>query len=311
VENIEIYKQEYNDKSFTGIISDTERNQGFVEFYDLEIENDHNYYANNVLVHNCHHVSVNNKKVENTWYNIIMSTNAYYRFGFSATVGLEGSIDRTFLESATGSLIHEVSADELVKAGFLSQPIVDIYEIPNIYNGEIGWSKIESTYICNNFYRNSVISELSKKHSANGTVLISVNKIIHGKNIKRILKDEAAFIHGKSEDRENVINKFKNKEIKILITTLLKEGADIPTLQTIINAGGGTGYRNSSTEKEAGRSIIQKAGRVLRIADNKTEGRIIDFIDSKVPMLRKHSRERIKTYEKEGFTVNIHKELIY
>lgn len=54
VESIEIYKQGNNDRSFESIISDTERDQGFIEFYDLEIEGHPSYFANDILVHNCH-----------------------------------------------------------------------------------------------------------------------------------------------------------------------------------------------------------------------------------------------------------------
>lgn len=54
VESVEIYQRGSNDKSFSNIITDKERNQGYTEFYDLEVENHPSYYANGVLVHNCH-----------------------------------------------------------------------------------------------------------------------------------------------------------------------------------------------------------------------------------------------------------------
>lgn len=53
VESVEVYKRGNNDESFRGIIGDKERSQGFVEFYDLEIDGHPSYYANDVLVHNC------------------------------------------------------------------------------------------------------------------------------------------------------------------------------------------------------------------------------------------------------------------
>jgi len=53
VESVEIYKQGSNDKSFTSVIGDKERNQGYVEFYDLQIKENHSYIANNNMVHNC------------------------------------------------------------------------------------------------------------------------------------------------------------------------------------------------------------------------------------------------------------------
>jgi len=54
VDSVEVYKQGNNDGSFVGIIGDTEKNQGYVEFYDLEIDGHPSYYANGCLVHNCH-----------------------------------------------------------------------------------------------------------------------------------------------------------------------------------------------------------------------------------------------------------------
>jgi DNA polymerase III gamma/tau subunit len=59
VESVEIYKQGNNDKYFRGIITDKERNDGYVNFYDLEIEGHPSYFANDVLVHNCHRSSRN------------------------------------------------------------------------------------------------------------------------------------------------------------------------------------------------------------------------------------------------------------
>lgn len=53
VENITFYKSGNNREYFSSIITDKERNQGFVELYDLEIEDHPSYIANNILVHNC------------------------------------------------------------------------------------------------------------------------------------------------------------------------------------------------------------------------------------------------------------------
>jgi DNA polymerase III gamma/tau subunit len=54
LESIEVYKSGNNDESFGSIINNKERNQGYVEFYDLEIENHPSYFANEIAVHNCH-----------------------------------------------------------------------------------------------------------------------------------------------------------------------------------------------------------------------------------------------------------------
>ncbi len=54
VESVEIYQPGNNDQSFRSIIGDEERDQGFVTFYDLEIDGHPSYIANGMLVHNCH-----------------------------------------------------------------------------------------------------------------------------------------------------------------------------------------------------------------------------------------------------------------
>lgn len=54
LESSAIYQQGSNDKHFQGIITDTERNQGFVTFYDLEMTNHPSYFVNGLAVHNCH-----------------------------------------------------------------------------------------------------------------------------------------------------------------------------------------------------------------------------------------------------------------
>lgn len=57
VESVEVYKRGYNDKLFLGSFTDTELSKDYVELFDIEVENDHCYFANDILVHNCHSLS--------------------------------------------------------------------------------------------------------------------------------------------------------------------------------------------------------------------------------------------------------------
>lgn len=57
VDSVEIYKRGYNDELFLGSFTDTELSQREVIMYDLEVENDHTYFADDILVHNCHSLS--------------------------------------------------------------------------------------------------------------------------------------------------------------------------------------------------------------------------------------------------------------
>jgi len=57
VESVAFYKQGNNDRYFKSVIGDKERNQGFVELYDFEVDSHPSYFANGVLVHNCHKIT--------------------------------------------------------------------------------------------------------------------------------------------------------------------------------------------------------------------------------------------------------------
>lgn len=57
VDCVEVYQPGNNDELFRGSFSDTELSQDYVTMYDLEVENDHSYFASDVLVHNCHSFS--------------------------------------------------------------------------------------------------------------------------------------------------------------------------------------------------------------------------------------------------------------
>lgn len=54
VESVEIYQPGSKSKSFSSYISDNDLINGYVYMYDLEIDGSPTYYANGILVHNCH-----------------------------------------------------------------------------------------------------------------------------------------------------------------------------------------------------------------------------------------------------------------
>lgn len=260
-----------------------------------------------VVCDEAHRLNKNKDFIENTWYNIAQSTpNAYFRFGMTATPGEQGSVERSLLEFSIGNIIYHKPLEELVSEGWLVEPIVDLYTVNHIPDEDLRtYSELESKHIIENSQRNELIAKLAEQYAKEGTVLISINKIKHGKLLCDLIKD-SEYLDGKSktELRRNLLHLFKTGEIRILVTTLLKEGADIPALQTIINAGGGAGGRNDPMDNKSGKLVIQRAGRALRTSEGKTNGRVIDFIDKGVKMLQKHSTERKKTYETAGFKVN-------
>lgn len=54
VVSVEFYKRAGDKPAFKSIVGDIEIHQGFVTLYDFEVKNHPSYFANGVLVHNCH-----------------------------------------------------------------------------------------------------------------------------------------------------------------------------------------------------------------------------------------------------------------
>lgn len=57
VESVEIYEPGHNDESFQSVIDNKAKTDGFVVFFDLEVEGHPSYFAENLPVHNCHQIS--------------------------------------------------------------------------------------------------------------------------------------------------------------------------------------------------------------------------------------------------------------
>ena len=138
-----------------------------------------------------------------------------------------------------------------------------------------------------------MIVELIMKHKRKGdVVLIFVNKIEHGKNLVKIFrknKTRVPFVYSDMSilERENIKKSLRKRRQKIAIaTTAWKEGIDIPSLNVIVNAGGG--------KSEV--AVLQHIGRGLRRAKNKNKVLIYDFFDPSHFYLISHFGERICIY---------------
>lgn len=225
---------------------------------------------------------------------------AAFRFGLSATPWTSADRDM-LLEAALGSKVCSISASDLIDSGYLVAPEIQMRAAPvvAIPRRRPNYAQVYRAAIVENLMRNSAIALAAREETANGrTVLILVAQVRHGESLLSLLR-EARFSHGSlaSEERREHLDALQNRRIPILIaTTLADEGLDIPTLDTLILAGGG---------KSAVRAY-QRIGRTLRTAEGKSRARVIDFFD-RAPWVDEHSLARLKLYRREpAFRVSTH-----
>jgi superfamily II DNA or RNA helicase len=243
-----------------------------------------------VIVDECHRAS------SKTFQDYLKESKAKAFYGFSATPEGNHNVDFMTVKKYLGNIIEEINAQELLEHNVIVYPSISFVEnmMPNIPSNTT-WDSVNEICLVNNTDRNELIKKLVEKH--NDTTLILVKNIEHGKNLERII-DGSFFVSG-SEDadtRKESIRRLNNKELKVLIASnIFNEGISINSIRVLINAAGG------KSRIEA----VQRLGRALRKDIGKTEAIVYDFYDVGNKFTSKHSKERMKIYEKVGFPVKI------
>jgi superfamily II DNA or RNA helicase len=245
-----------------------------------------------LIMDEAHHINIAGKdKIQNTYFQIALQLNAFYKIGLTATPGKVGSLERELLEGATGRVLHHVSSSVLIERGLLARPDIQIYRITPTQRYS-DWQLAYRENILRNAKRNHLICDLARKYSDEGkSVLITVTRVAeHGAVLNEMMPD-AIFMSGstKGEDRVDYLKDFASKKSPILISTVVNEGVNIPALDVIILAGGGKSIKQT----------VQRIGRALRTSKGKALATIIDFYDKDNGMLERHSKARMRVYKSE------------
>ncbi|NJE46375.1 DEAD/DEAH box helicase [Thermococcus sp. GR7] len=235
-----------------------------------------------VMFDECHRTSAAEK-----FYQLGLSLPQVYRFGLSATPWRRIRGEEIKIEAVVGPTIFEVRAEDLIREGFLAKPRFEIvtYE-SSMPSFSERYKELYEDMIMNNDERNRAIIRKAIELARRGhRVLIDVRRIEHGKILKGMLEKEgvkAEFLSSKSPNRWEILEDFKEGRIPVLVSTLLKEGVDIPEISAIILAGGGKS--DIMTIQTIGRALRPKKGMKAVIVD----------VQDDDPLLFTHFLERQK-----------------
>ena len=239
-----------------------------------------------VIVDEVHHLSGEDTE----YYSILSNLPCPLRFGFTATMPKDLK-PKLAITAMLGPVIGEVSINEGSKAKFLAKVKIKILRAPFDYAiRELKTYKdVYNKGVVNNEGANKVIADFVKSELRLGrTTLVMVTQTDHGRNLN-VLIPGSYFLYGETEGaiRDSIKEKFKNKKVGCVIaSTIWKEGVNIPSLDTVVNASGG--------KDEKG--VMQVVGRGLRITNDKDEVLIVDIFNPSHPYLVSHFGERISLY---------------
>jgi len=254
--------------------------------------------VNVLIVDECH------EAVNDTHKGVAKYINAGLRYYISGTpyVNLT-AVKKLELTGLCGMQLHKVTNEELINYSVSAEPYIDIYlncvKLSNL-NGD--YRKISDVLIRNSIERNSKIAQMAYEDAKKGKyVLVTFIEILHGEAMFAEFQKindgiPVAIVHGGDSERNPKIEAFKNKEIKVLFSSIImKKGLNIPHLGTLILGSAGKSKAD----------VKQWIGRLLRLSEFLNTVRVIDFYDIG-KYVEEHSKERLELYESEGFKVNKH-----
>lgn len=252
------------------------RKLGKSHVYNIGVDKLHTYVANGIVVHNCHHVTVNNK-----WGKAVeMFVNAY-GLGVTATPNrADGQGIGRHADGYMDDIVKGPSMRSLIDRGFLAdyeivcpKSDLNVDDSPLSKNGD--WS-------------NQTLRKAAKKSKIVGDVVSNYIKYANGRQAIVFATDvetadeisqdfnangiRAVSLNGNSQSafREQSVNMFGEKKIQVLVNVdLFDEGFNCPDCDVCIMA-----RPTASLGK-----YLQQIGRVLRPAPNKT-ALVIDHVSN-------------------------------
>ena len=276
VESVKVYQQANNEKC------------GDSKVYNLEVEDNNNYFANDILVHNCHKVAGCPSKVM-MFYKVLSHLSARYKYGLTATEHRADNL-MVCVYSIIGDKVYEISDNECPTLTPTYEPLMITTQIPKIIIGEdiisgepiykepyldtdntIIYNKL-ITALSENEGRNKYISSVANKCVAEGKhILILCGLILQVKALTGLINGSVELIGSTpKKEREEVLK----GDYKCIVATyaIAKEGLDKPILDTLILASPQKDYT----------IVKQSIGRVRRAYKGKTSCVVYDIVDSNI-----------------------------
>lgn len=229
---------------------------------------------------------------------LLNTPRAYYRVGLSATPLLRTDHRDVQTIGLLGPVVHEISAQELVDDGFLTDLKFHWLRATIPWRSQAeDWQKFYDEVVVNSHDRNVEIIEATIE--APKPAIVFVKKRAHGQILAEALQssvgaDSVELVNGDSstKERERLIERIHAGKVTIVIATaVFYEGVDIPEIASVVIASGG------SSAIEA----IQRIGRGTRLHEGKSVCHIYDVADGGHPWLVKHTEARFNAYRLAGW----------
>jgi superfamily II DNA or RNA helicase len=262
------------------------------ETYNLHIEQDHNYIANDAVVSNCHQAKAEVLK------NLLTRNlrNAPIRWGLTGTIPKE-AFEFESLHASIGPVIGQISAKELQDKGVLAECHVNVVQLLDTV--EHRDYQAELKYLVTNEDRIEYIAKLLNSIKQTGNTLILVDRIAAGEKLQALIPN-SSFVKGdvKLKARKEAYDEINEGTNHVVIATygVAAVGINIPRIFNLVLIEPGKSFVR----------VIQSIGRGVRKAKDKDFVQIWD-ITSTCKFAKRHLTQRKKFYSEARYPFSVEK----
>lgn len=262
------------------------------ETYNLHIEQDHNYIANDAVVSNCHQAKATVLQKLLTQH----LGHAPIRWGLTGTIPKEDADFQGILASL-GPVVGQVSAKELQDKGIISNCHVNIVQLIDT-QAHSGYQE-ELKYLVTNKDRVEYIGKMINNIKQTGNTLILVDRISAGEMLQELIPG-SVFVKGdvKLKDRKTAYDEINEGTNHVVIATygVAAVGINIPRIFNLVLLEPGKSFVR----------VIQSIGRGIRKAKDKDFVQVWD-ITSTCKYAKRHLTQRKKFYKDASYPFTIEK----
>lgn len=257
-----------------------------------------------------------------TWFDIAMAAKqARRRYGLSGTPLKADELADLRMEGATGPIICEIPATQLIDNGLAARPKIVMVmaenasepELPpvpafkpeNRAKGKMRPMPYPDAYkagiIESVKHNTAVVRATAWMTDQRRRTVIICRRLDHFAVLQKMLDERgirygAAYGGTETQERDRLKALLKSKQIDVILaTTIFDEGEDVPSIEAIILAEG----------VKVSTNALQRVGRGMRRKKGENDVWIVDFVPLCHPTLTKHAQLRCEAYEAEGYEVQI------
>lgn len=275
VESVQNYQQ-----------SNQEKSKRSYTVYNFEVEDNNNYFANDVLVHNCH-ACVSAPTKMKMFGKVVGNIAARYKYGLTATPSRSDTMIKA-MYAILGCNLHgefaPVHIIEKEKTNTLTAKHIRVdLDTEFSYDtldevGTLDYAALIDFLSTNQKRNQAIVDNVIKVMDKHQKQLVLCSRKEHCETINKMLQDrgvKSVLLMGDvaKGKRKKILTGVTDWNVIVATTSLCKEGLDMPELSCLH-------WAMVIGDKVA---TIQSAGRIERVFEGKPEPEIYDYVDMNYP----------------------------